>query len=191
MTTTENFQQTTSPLALKQIESHMAKWYGCNLCDRHVCCGAYVFYRGHVPAPVLFIGEAPGETENIIGRPFTGPAGDKLNEIIHRSGKFTFAITNVVVCAPFNHEADLRSPTYEEILHCRPRLQEFVKICNPKLLVGVGKYGEEACRVFPDVFSIAIRHPSWILRQDDKVLETERAVLEIKEGLKRVRLLQV
>lgn len=182
--TTSNLTQTASPLIVKQVNHHLKEWSGCNKCNRHIFCGAYCFYRGHVPAPVLFIGEAPGDSENILGRPLVGRPGDKLNEIIADvlPDGMKFAVTTVVACAPFDDEGTIRDPMWTERIACRPRLEEFVKLCCPRIIVGVGRFGEDAAKSFDRPWT-AIKHPSWILRQTDSVLESQRAIITLKEAL--------
>lgn len=67
-----------SPYAL-----HVERWR--NGCGAEICEGARkCLARGSLPADVLFLGEAPGESENVLGRPFVGPAGQLLDHIVER-----------------------------------------------------------------------------------------------------------
>ena len=88
------------------------------------------------------VGEAPGTSEDAIGLPFVGPAGMLMDQIIEMSlpPSVTYALTNLVACFP--REAKDRGdnePTPDEIAACRPRLVEFVRLCQPKLVILVGQ----------------------------------------------------
>ena len=61
------------------------KWKDCRDCYLCETRNRIVFARGTIPADVLFLGEAPGESENVTGVPFDGPAGNLLDAIIGRS----------------------------------------------------------------------------------------------------------
>lgn len=67
-------------------QSHVARWKDCRRCC--LCDGrkTVVLARGKIPCDVLFIGEAPGDSENVLGQPFIGPAGKLLDEIIREAG---------------------------------------------------------------------------------------------------------
>lgn len=64
---------------------HVEKWKDCQLCDLCKTRKNVVLARGQVPCDVLLVGEAPGSSEDIVGRPFVGPAGKLLDEIIARA----------------------------------------------------------------------------------------------------------
>jgi DNA polymerase len=124
------------------------------------------------------IGEAPGESENIIGQPFVGPAGRKLDEIIEEAwsrldigGKVpTYALTNLCACFPKEaKDAKINEPTKQEILACRPRLEEFIALCRPRLVVAVGKLAEaympeEGYILAAGATVVSIVHPAAIVR---------------------------
>ena len=119
------------------------KWKdGCNsgLCEgaTHIC-----FARGSIPADVLFIGEAPGESENVLGVPFIGPAGKLLDRIINKGvpKNLTCALTNLVGCIPRDVSSGNKAsePLPEEVRSCLPRLKEFVGIVKPRLVIAVGE----------------------------------------------------
>lgn len=64
---------------------HVAKWKNCDLCPLHKQRNRICIARGTVPCDVLFVGEAPGPSEDAIGQPFVGPAGKLLDQIIERA----------------------------------------------------------------------------------------------------------
>ena len=95
-----------------------------------------VFGEGHPDADVFFVGEAPGETEDRIGRPFVGAAGQKLDEMIRAMGlrREDCYIANVLKSRP----PENRTPLAEEIQRCGPYLVDQILIVNPKVIVTLG-----------------------------------------------------
>lgn len=127
---------------MSEWTDHVAQWKDCTKCplgaqrDR-ICLG-----RGVIPAEIVFIGEAPGVSEDALGLPFKGPAGALLDQIIERAlpSNTRFALTNLVACFPrIAKEAGDNEPDPREIEACRPRLREFVRLCHPRLIVLVGQ----------------------------------------------------
>jgi uracil-DNA glycosylase len=93
---------------------------------------------GPATADIMFIGEAPGYHENQQGRPFVGPAGHLLDELLASIGlerKDVF-IANVVKCRPPNN----RDPQPEEIAACSEFLDAQIEIIKPKVIVTLGRY---------------------------------------------------
>lgn len=136
-----------------------------------------VLARGVIPADVMFIGEAPGEAEDLRGFPFIGPAGRELDDLIAttmaKTGTFSFVIINVVGCAPNIAEAPgeffTRAPEPDEARACRPRVVEFTDIAEPKLIVTLGapakKYFGEGLDGPNNPRTVSLIHPAAILRQ--------------------------
>jgi DNA polymerase len=94
--------------------------------------------EGPENARVLFIGEAPGWHENQQGRPFVGPAGQFLDQLLASIGwkREDVYITNVVKCRP----PENRDPLPEEITACAPYLDQQIAILKPRLIVTLGRY---------------------------------------------------
>ncbi len=82
--------------------NYRAKWKDCQRCKSSNSRTEIVLARGKVPAPILFIGEAPGASEDALGKPFIGPAGKVLDDIITVAldGQYDYALTNLVACYP-------------------------------------------------------------------------------------------
>ncbi|MDI6853654.1 MAG: uracil-DNA glycosylase [Deltaproteobacteria bacterium] len=96
-----------------------------------------VFGEGSPNAEIMFIGEAPGEEEDRQGRPFVGPAGQVLNNLLNKLGlsREEVYITNVVKSRPPNN----RDPEPDEIAACLPFLQQQIKAIRPKVIVALGR----------------------------------------------------
>lgn len=111
----------------------------CNQCHR---CGLgatrthAVVGRGNPQAPIMIIGEGPGQNEDETGKPFVGKAGQLLDRILE-SVKLTEAdvfIGNIVKCRP----PDNRTPTQEEMDACRPYLIEQIRMVAPRIILLAG-----------------------------------------------------
>jgi len=94
--------------------------------------------EGNVRAEVMFIGEAPGKSEDEQGRPFVGAAGKLLTKLIESIGlsREEVYIANVLKCRPPNN----RDPLPEEIEKCTPYLDRQIKIIKPKIIVTLGRH---------------------------------------------------
>jgi uracil-DNA glycosylase len=94
--------------------------------------------EGHPDTQAVFVGEGPGQNEDLQGRPFVGAAGGFLQELLgligwHREEVF---ITNVVKCRPPAN----RDPEPDEIAACRPFLERQLAVLDPALIVTLGRY---------------------------------------------------
>ena len=105
----------------------------CRLCETRTHT---VFGEGSPDARILFIGEGPGETEDLAGRPFIGKAGQLLEKMINAMGlkREDVYICNIVKCRPPNN----RQPAADETAACTPYLLEQVSIIRPAAIVTLG-----------------------------------------------------
>lgn len=94
--------------------------------------------EGSLTARVMFIGEGPGFFEDQSGRPFVGPAGQLLSELLASVGmkREDVYITNMVKCRPPNN----RDPLPGEIQACQPYLDKQLEMIKPKVVVTLGRY---------------------------------------------------
>ncbi|MCY0868239.1 MAG: type-4 uracil-DNA glycosylase [Desulfurococcus sp.] len=94
--------------------------------------------EGNPNSKIMFIGEAPGEKEDEVGRPFVGPAGRLLTELIESIGfkREDVYITNIVKCRPPGN----RDPEEDEIEACLPYLIKQIELIKPKLIVALGRH---------------------------------------------------
>lgn len=147
---------------------------------------------GTLPCDVIFVGEAPGFSEDTLGRPFVGPAGDLLKEIIQdaedESQPVTKAYTNLVACVPIDPETGnkVTEPQADWIKACSERLDQIVEIANPKAIVMVGRLSVKwSPQVIDRDFecSAAIIHPAALLRMDpsQKPLAIQRATVILRD----------
>lgn len=103
--------------------------------------------EGSLSADVVFIGEGPGFHEDQQGRPFIGPAGKLLDELLESAGfnREDVYITNMVKCRPPNN----RDPLPGEIDACRTYLEQQLAMINPKVIVTLGRYSFS--KFFPEI----------------------------------------
>jgi len=125
----------SSEETLLEIAAEIAVCSKCNLCKGRTKA---VPGEGSPHAKILFIGEGPGFHEDQQGRPFVGPAGQFLDELLgsiqlKRSDVF---ITNVVKCRPPNN----RDPLPEEIQACNDYLDRQIVALRPQVIVTLGRY---------------------------------------------------
>jgi uracil-DNA glycosylase family protein len=158
----------------------------CKACDLWKTGTQTVFGEGAKKAEILFVGEQPGNDEDLAGRPFVGPAGRVLDEGLEEAGidRTLAYVTNVVKHFKWEPRGKRRihaKPNWAEIAACRPWLDAELEVVKPKVLVCLGATAAQALlgRQFrvtkqrgvpvesdlaPHV--IATVHPSSILRQE-------------------------
>lgn len=183
------------PLPLTAWQTHVRDWKDCTRCHLSEGRNTVVLARGRVPCDVVFVGEAPGESEDSLGKPFIGPAGRLLDEIIAKSlgDRFTYALTNLVGCIPRDVEGGKDSkPDDEAIEACKPRLLEFLSIAKPRLVVAVGKLSEDWTsgkykRSIPLPSGckwVTIVHPAWILRTNtaNRGLAVQKCIIALQDA---------
>ncbi|MBI4518878.1 MAG: uracil-DNA glycosylase [Deltaproteobacteria bacterium] len=114
----------------------------CQRCKLHQGRTHLVFGVGNPNAEIMFVGEGPGQDEDLQGEPFVGRAGQLLTEIITKGMKMRRAdvyIANVVKCRPPNN----RNPEPEEIAACEPFLLRQIECIRPRVLVALGKFAAQ------------------------------------------------
>ena len=118
-----------------------------------------VFGVGNPQARVLFIGEGPGENEDLQGEPFVGRGGqllDKYLDAIGLSRKSNIYIANVVKCRPPQN----RDPLPEEMEACIDYLRSQTLLIRPKIVVCLGRIS--AIRIMKPDFKVTKEHGQWI-----------------------------
>ena len=138
------------------LEEKCRSCTGCVLCEtRH----NVVFGVGKRDADVLFVGEGPGEQEDIQGIPFVGPAGKLLDDmlsIIDLSRNQNCYIANIVKCRPPRN----RDPLETEQDACINYLRNQIALMQPKIIVCLGRIA--AKRLIDPNFRITREHGSWV-----------------------------
>lgn len=134
----------------------------------------------------MFVGEAPGESEDLTGRPFVGPAGKLLRQLINAMGFYRreVFIANALKCRP-DAAIGNRKPKREELANCAPYLYAQIHIIRPKVIIALGSVAAEVLLDFDNtleemrqgVFAydhypvVVTFHPSYVLRRDDRGTE--------------------
>lgn len=130
---------------------------GCALCETR---RSVVFGVGRTDAEVLFIGEGPGEQEDLKGEPFVGRAGmllDDMLELIDLDRSKVY-IANMVKCRPPKN----RDPLNVEMEACSKWLTEQIKLIRPKIIVCLGRIS--AMKLIKEDFKITREHGQWFVK---------------------------
>jgi uracil-DNA glycosylase len=119
------------------LEKIAAEVRGCPLCKLARTRKNAVPGEGQLSAKILFIGEAPGRSEDEKGRPFVGAAGRVLDNLLKKAGieRSQVFITNIVKCRPPNN----RVPKEDELTACRPYLDRQIALIKPKVICILGR----------------------------------------------------
>lgn len=141
--------------SLEELREVLGDCRRCKLCDGRK---NIVFGVGDPAADVMFVGEGPGEDEDLQGEPFVGKAGALLDRII--SGgmglrRDAVYIANVVKCRPPGN----RNPEPDEIVACEPFLRRQIELVAPKVVVSLGAFATRA--LLRDRTPISQRRGRW------------------------------
>jgi len=146
--------------------------------------------EGAEDARIMFIGEAPGWHEDQLGRPFVGPAGKFLDELLASIGlrREQVYIANVIKCRPTAN----RDPLPTEIQNCRQWLERQIELIHPKMIVTLGRYsmamffpGKSISKIHGtaqkqgDTIYYAMYHPAAALHQASLRQAIEEDMLKI------------
>lgn len=152
----------------------------CTKCQLHLLAKKQVHGIGKVSPEYMFVGEAPGETEDQTGEPFVGGAGAILNQMLYYCGIYRKStwITNICCCRPPKN----RTPLPQEVEACFDRLKHEIQIVRPKYIIALGATAASALTgesithhrgmILPllpkyeyDCSVILTYHPAFIMRQ--------------------------
>ncbi|TNM63037.1 UdgX family uracil-DNA binding protein [Aliirhizobium smilacinae] len=165
----------------------------CTLCDIHCLATQTVFGEGPEDAQTMFIGEQPGDQEDLAGRPFVGPAGRLFNDTLAQVGieRDRLYVTNAVKHFKYQPRGKRRihqKPNMGEVRQCRWWLTKELELVKPKLIVAMGATALFALtdmrQKLEDIRSEPIAmeegrtlfvtvHPSYLLRIPDEGLKRE------------------
>lgn len=143
----------------------------CKRCQLHLYRKHIVQGRGSIPAKILFIGEAPGRSEDLRGLPFIGPSGRVLDMAMRDAERMiskpfpSYYITNTVFCRPCDSKnGPNRAPLEAEVMACWDNLDKVYGMIKPLMVILLGKVAEHYChRIFP--WAKTLYHPAYILRR--------------------------
>lgn len=179
------------------LESARKSVQECHLCNLSKTRKNTVFGAGNIEADLMFIGEAPGASEDESGEPFYGRAGALLDTIIEnvlelkRSDVY---LANIVKCKP----ADNRVPSMEEVSSCKPYILEQIKRVNPRIIVTLGPssyhhlsedYDTPIEKIHGEKLSLGTAiliptfHPSFLLRNPSAKKDVYQDMLKVKSLL--------
>ena len=168
----------------------------CTQCPLSATRNHVVFGVGVAQTPILFVGEGPGQQEDLQGIPFVGPAGHLLDDMLSiiDLGRENCYITNVVKCRPPQN----RDPLQTEQKTCLQWLRKQTTAISPKIVVCLGRIAamklmDEQFRITRDhgkwyekggIWFMAMYHPSALLRDENKRPET---FLDLKSLQAKIR----
>jgi len=173
--------------ALSELNKEIAL---CQQCEIAKYRNRVVPGEGAEAADIMFIGEAPGWHEDQQGRPFVGPAGKFLDELLASIGlkRAQVYIANVIKCRPQGN----RDPLPVEIQNCRAWLERQIEIISPKMIVTLGRYsmamffpGKSISKIHgtaqkrDDIIYYAMYHPAAALHQGSLRQAIEEDMLRI------------
>ena len=170
----------------------------CRKCDLCTQRNHVVFGVGPRDAEILFVGEGPGQQEDLLGEPFVGAAGHFLDDMLSiiGLGRHNCYIANIVKCRPPQN----RDPLQIEQDACMPWLRMQTRLLRPKIIVCLGRIS--AMKLIRDDFKIsrehgqwtekggiwftALYHPSALLRDESKRPETFRDLKSLQAKVMEV-----
>ncbi|MDQ4145145.1 MAG: UdgX family uracil-DNA binding protein [Actinomycetota bacterium] len=202
-------RQTAAPLVphTDDLESMRAAASGCRACPLWESGTQTVFGEGGVTAEVMFVGEQPGDKEDLAGKPFVGPAGRLLDDALQEAGidRTKAYVTNIVKHFKWEPRGKRRihkKPNMGEINACKPWLEGEIRAVGPRAIVCLGssaaqgllgkdfkvtqRRGELLDSPLAELVMATV-HPSSILRaRDDESRNLEmKAFVEDLAGLNR------
>ena len=192
-------QQNALPIvSLDEVRAQIGE---CTRCKLHKGRHSIVFGVGHPNARLMFVGEGPGEDEDLKGEPFVGKAGQLLTKMIEAMGlrREDVYICNTVKCRPPNN----RNPEPDELAACEPFLKGQLAAVKPEVIVTLGKFAAQALlrdqtpitrlrgqwREYEGIPVMPTFHPAYLLRspqEKGKVWEDLQRVMA-RLNLERTR----
>ena len=168
------------PLGRRTLAQVRAELGECTRCKLHSTRKSIVFGNGPEDAALVFVGEAPGEQEDLRGEPFVGRAGELLDKMIEAMGwsRSTVYVSNTLKCRPPGN----RNPQPDELGSCMPFLKAQIASIAPRIIVALGRpaanqlLGTDAPisalrGKFHDRMGTKVMptfHPAYLLREPDR-----------------------
>ncbi len=183
-------QSGTTEQKWKVLQDQVA---ACQKCSLSEIRKQTVFGAGDVNADWMLIGEAPGQNEELEGKPFLGQAGFLLTEMLRAIGlqRETVYIANVLKCSPPKN----RDPKVDELKSCYDYLQQQISLVNPKIILAVGRVAAQTLLGTKQALSdlrgvphqingipvVVVYHPAYLLRS---LLEKRKAWQDLQLAMK-------
>jgi uracil-DNA glycosylase len=171
------------PAVADSLDRIKAELQGCQRCKLSTARKTIVVGEGSPEAKLVFVGEGPGENEDIQGRPFVGKAGQLLDRMIEAIGlkREQVYIMNVIKCRPPGN----RNPEPDEIAACGPFMERQLDVLRPKVVVALGKFAAQTLLQTEERISllrgkvhqyrgaklVPTFHPAYLLRNPDSKKE--------------------
>jgi DNA polymerase len=184
--------ETGRVLTLKEVRAELGE---CKRCKLHRGRKNIVFGEGSARAALMFVGEGPGEEEDLQGLPFVGAAGRLLNNLLNKLGlrREEVYIANVVKSRPPGN----RNPEPDEIEACLPFLKMQIAAIRPRVIVTLGKIATQALlntqtpitqirgrwQNYDNIKVMPTFHPSYLLRFPKERHKTWDDMLQVMEYL--------
>jgi uracil-DNA glycosylase family protein len=171
--TVASTDKSAMPVALPVIPKHFdlkgtrEAAASCKACDLWKLGTQTVFGQGPPNAELMFVGEQPGDREDVEGKPFVGPAGNLLDKALEEAGiaRKSVYVTNAVkhfkwAPDPRGKRRIHKKPRYSEIQACHPWLEAEIELVRPKVLVCLGATAAQA--LLGKTFSVMRQRAKWI-----------------------------
>lgn len=171
------------------LQTEVATCTKCSLCETR---NQTVFGSGNKNADWMLIGEAPGQNEDLQGKPFVGSAGLLLTEMLRAIGlaREEIFITNIVKCRPPGN----RNPKPDEIESCRDYLQRQRMLIKPKIILAVGRIAAQTLlktdeplaklrgkvHILDNTPVVVVYHPAYLLRS---LLDKRKAWMDLTHAV--------
>jgi uracil-DNA glycosylase len=186
-------EKNDSPGNLVEIRQSLQN---CILCPLSGMRKNLVFGEGNPDADIMFIGEAPGAVEDETGRPFVGPAGSLLTDIIEKGMRLKrqdVYIANILKCRPPGN----RDPNPEEISSCIKYLEAQILAVNPRVIILLGRIAAHTLletttpisrlrgtfSSYRGIRAMPTFHPSYLLQNPSKKREVWEDIKKVMEFL--------
>ena len=157
----------------------------CKACELHTTRTNCVFGTGNRNADLMFVGEAPGEQEDLSGTPFVGRAGQLLDKFLYAVDipREKVYIANILKCRPPKNRDPL--PAEEEA--CIGYLREQVRLIRPKVIVCLGRIA--AMRLIKPDFKITKEHGEWVQKGNFLITAVYHPALLLRDPRRKEEML--
>jgi len=166
---------------VQTLDTIRSKLGDCKRCALGQTRKNIVFGEGSANADVMFIGEAPGATEDATGKPFVGPAGNLLTKIIQNGmglSRQEVYIANILKCRPPGN----RDPLPDEVEQCIGFLESQIEVIQPRVIIALGRVASQnllgtknplnrirgSFQEYGEIVLMPTYHPSYLLQNPAK-----------------------